>query len=555
MKNSKNNFRKIKFTIAALFICFAIADRSNAQTYVAASNSDYTVATVSAITGLNSAVIYDLHSAQIQAFVYYDAGSSSSNLYIYDAWSGNQVTRSLSHTPISTPDVIIGSGNNNSVSDSDFQVAVAYADGSGEVVVDYFNAESSSAGTPTYLFSTSPDVTSTYSGNAPSTVHIDGVSNYSGISYMPDILPTCRYAFVTWDDGGAIYAAYIDLQSSSTSISAQLIANSGTTPDVAGIQRIVSSTPHDMALITYLNGSQTLDYIEWDYTASSISSITTIGSVSGMSTISAPRIDAIDDYQYNSTGSGNSYYKVAAAVYNALTGYNEVRTYDNLTGTSGWASSGVISWGIHHPPPYNNYAPAIAMSGPFIGGTGYYAGSQYVVSHFQTAPAGDMVMMEPIDYSTYNSLFGPPYDYYGVNNTTFTSTGGVYVNSASTTCNYVNESVLFAWAYPNSLSGYDIKWRLSPYAYSFKHGIANNVPGVIKKSWQLYPNPANSFLILSCASIGTYEITDLIGLTRLNGAINGNQQQINLGILPPGNYILKTRGADGNNEAQMFVKE
>ena len=557
MKNSKKNSRKLKIIFIAFIMFFAIIINSNAQTYIAPSSSDYILTTVPAITGLNSALIYDLHSTNIQAYVYYDAASSSSNLYIYDGWTTFMATCTLSHMPINTPDVIIGSGNNQYISDSDFQVAVAYADGSGEVVVDYFNAKSSSIG-PTHNFSTSPDVTLTYSGNSPNTVHIDGVSDYSSAYYNPpnpDILPTCRYAFVTWDDGGSIYAAYIDLQSSSTSISAQFICNSGSKPDVAGIQRTVSGTQHNMALIAYLNGSQTLDYVEWDYTASSISSITTIGNVSGMSTISSPRIDAIDDYNYNSTSSGNSYYKVAALVYNAATGYNEIRTYDNLSGTSGWTSSGVISWGGHHPPPYNNYAPSIAMTSPQPGLTNPYSGSNYVVSHFNTAPAGDIVMMEPINYSTYNSLYGPPYKYFGVNNTTYTSTGGVYANSVSTNCNYVCESTLFAWAYPNSLAGYDILWCISLTPYGFRHGVSNNIPGEINKSWQLYPNPSSNYLTLSPSCAGNYEITDMIGLSRLNGDITGNLQQINISSLTPGNYILKTIAVNGNYETQMFVKE
>lgn len=49
------------------------------------------------------------------------------------------------------------------------------------------------------------------------------------------------------------------------------------------------------------------------------------------STVSIPRIDAFDDYGAF-TPTTDAEYKIVAEVFNVGTGFNEVRTYDDLMG-------------------------------------------------------------------------------------------------------------------------------------------------------------------------------------------------------------------------------
>ncbi|MFT5217407.1 MAG: hypothetical protein ACI83H_002544, partial [Glaciecola sp.] len=71
----------------------------------------------------------------------------------------------------------------------------------------------------------------------------------------------------------------------------------------------------------------------------------------------------------------------------------------------------------------------------------------------------------------------------------------------------------------------------------------------------IYPNPAASMIsIESNTSIDSYEIYSIDGSLVLSGSLNGSSNQLDVGELSKGVYILKCQG----NEVQLskqFVKE
>ena len=504
------------------------------------------IPSLSAVAGLNTALINGNNTAQIYAAVYWD-GSSTSKFYVTDySLASTLGPISLSGTPINTPDIVLGNGSGGA---DDYTVAVAYPTISG-VVVDLFHFSDNGS----VIGSLSSICSLSYSGTV-NTVHIDGVADASMISGFG--YPKCRYAAVTWDDtfSGNVYAAHVDMQASSSGTLSPQLIGSGKDPDVAAIGR---GTPTDWALITYTDASNSnLYYVEWEM-GSSPSLPATLDAMGPGSLVSIPRIDAIDDYNVNAIPSSDAVYKVAAQVYNYSTGLYEVRTYDNLLYATPtyWTSSNVVSLPVSYstPPYYDHYAPTVSMAGPAPFGGSIYDGTQYMVPHFTHGGAGsDILYMEPIDYTVSNAL-GSPQDDYWVSEYTPSSTSLVYVSASSSNCNDVGDCGLIAWAYPDGSGGINIEYKITPYTYFFKHGNTISQGRSVNNAWQVYPNPANDQLIIAntgeAGASSTYTITDMLGREQLCDDIQNGNKKIDVSRLEAGNYLIKISSQDGTSEVQ-----
>lgn len=562
MKNIKLNIKNFGATLVASFV-FLIAHSALAQTMVLPSYAPNNLVTglTSGVTGLNTAMIQGSTTGtgtvtQLFATVYLDA-SGSSYIYFNDLASSTVGSASLTASPSATPDVIIC---NSGVSPDYYTVIVSYPSGT-HVYVDYFGFyDYGSYISPT--FPTSPTSTSaTHLLSSPNTVHVDGIVDYGNVSSTG--FPYTEFFVVVWDDGsGDIFAEYINADNpppylSGTSIT-NALGNYGVYPDVAAIKRTVGMQPHDMALISYTDAAgANLYYQEWDISISTVYSATTIETIATAGDVIAiPRIDAIDNYYNNGTGSGNSYYKVASQYYNSTSGYNEVHTDDNL---GSWIPSSVISYSALNPPPYNNYAPTVALSGPAPSGSSPYTfdGTRYMVANYTNNNLGrDIVMMEPIDYGTYNTLATPPNRYYWVSQNPPHSSAGYHASCVSSDCNFISNCGLVAWALYNPIStNYDIWYKITGYPYAFRQSNLTGINSVTGKTFQLFPNPACDYLTIDITENASYTITDMTGRNLLQGNVSNGRQTININMLAPGNYLLNAITSDGVINTLKFVKE
>lgn len=215
-------------------------------------------------------------------------------IYVKDLGTGLSAT-TPPHSGGTIPDVIIG--NKTSIL-THMNMAVAYYDYIGHVVIDFYdiNGAGTMGLTVTYHSSASIPVAYTVGVLDFNTVHLDLIANHAP---LPSTQP-CDTFIVTWDDltDGSVYAAMGNLTSHSITTAPVLISNSGTEPDVAAIQRNGMPGPDNVALITYIDPATAyLMYAEYDFTSASFIMAPSVRDMNGP--FGMPRIDANDDYTSN----------------------------------------------------------------------------------------------------------------------------------------------------------------------------------------------------------------------------------------------------------------
>lgn len=536
--------------IPAMLMLVTFSNSTWAQTLITPSNSPIgpaSLAGLNQVDGVNSAMIECSNGpTQLIAIVYYDAATPTAELYIEDVSAGQSTLVTLGTTPNSTPDVIISNNVNGTV--DDYIVTVVYTDGS-TVYAEYFEVTADGSVTG-YVGPTTSTKTATYTPpSAPSSVHIDGVADYTSTGFSG--YPECRYAGIVWEEsGGGIIAEYIDVSAMPTSFSPTLISATGIVPDIAVSLRDTAvggtTIQATKAMITYTgNAVLSLRIREWDITYNVVSGEYVEGVVSVGHTITNPRIDAIDDNSINGAGTGNSYYKIVAQ-YNGTN--NQIRTYDNTLGNSGWTSSSVINYGVSTPPPYDHFAPTVAVAG---------SNPDYMVVHFTDDGAGgDIVMMEPIDYTASTQLASPPNEYYWVSQSPATSANGIYASSVSSNCNNVTNNALVVWGLENNTTTYDVWYKITTFPYGFKQDPGNNSMVKSGQPFEPYPNPAKGYIrVDNRVGAGQYSITDMTGRAVLHGELPQGENTLDLGGIVPGVYIVKIIAPNGNIQTGMIVKE
>lgn len=525
----------------------------------------------SPIIGLNTAMIsYGTPGGPANymfSSAYYDA-SGTEVIYVNDPSSGSG-TASPSTTMYSVPDLIIG--NNSLAPTKKYILACAYIDGSSNIVIDYFSIVNFGGTFYSFSYVTSNVI----SGYLPGVVHLDVIADQSNT--LSTNFPFCDNFIITWDDysGGSpnVYAQEGNLNSHSLTSAVQLINPAGSgiygyAPDVAAVRRTVSGPPvaiHDFALIPYVDaGGNILYYREWDVTSGLLAN-TTIDP-GGNSYVANPRIDAWDDYTYNSSASWYSVYKIVAQADTVIsaTPYSVVRTYDNVTYPGNFPSSDVIDITplaptySGYPAPYNDFSPTVAVSGPI----------DYRVQHYMNygVSGNDIVFMEPINLSNPWQVLANTY-YYWINSQSsplpYTTDGyGVYANAVAGPSNNPYEiNVVYAWAFYNSSSTtYDVDYKIpSPGVYSFKHGLPSSISNIHANGWSVFPNPATNMItvqgVTSFNSQSQYHILDVTGRQFLEGSLNDKATNIDVSSLIPGTYVIKITGESNVYGDLLFVKE
>jgi hypothetical protein len=72
----------------------------------------------------------------------------------------------------------------------------------------------------------------------------------------------------------------------------------------------------------------------------------------------------------------------------------------------------------------------------------------------------------------------------------------------------------------------------------------------------IYPNPVTTQLMIGNAPIGSaITLFNVIGQQVYSGTTTNDRQTIDMHTLPPGNYIIRLTGADGNRMSRVIVKE
>jgi len=568
MKNLKLVMRKVKLHLVITFICcFCVFINGFGQspTLVQPGSTDNAwYYSSNPIVGVGTAGINYGSGNSIYVSNYYD-GSGTEVINIYDPSIGG--TASISNTgTIGSIGIDIVIGNWDGVSScsscistaTDYIMATSFRNNSGDVEIDYYDVYDD--GVSTVSVNALTTETSTTSSGTYNTgwVHLDLIAEAGNTTLTG--YPFCNKYVVTWDDAytHSVYAAANALNNPNNTLTGTQINPSMTTaiqPDVAAIQRNGFGPPrpvHDIALITYSSGNSLFE-VEWDYTINSISSPTTLDAGSTSINMGWPRIDALDDYVHNSNPS-NSNYKVVAQVLNT-SHYFEVRTYDNVLGSSHYTSSNVIdisgvSGFSTYYPPYQEYMqPSVAL-GP---------GSNYEVFHYvHIGTNSDIVFMEPINVSSPSTLAGNSYYWVNSNGAPCATVNGAAdasANSVSAPVNDIGAGSIFAWALNNG-SNYEVDFKTIGSSYAFRHSSA--ITGTIPdKDLKLYPNPAMDELFISIGTTtyttSNYSIVDMLGRTMVSGKLPGTVNSIDISSLPPGNYLIKIMDVE-NNQPLMFVK-
>ncbi len=561
--------------------------------FIPASNPDipwYSDGTY--ISSINTAMIdyfdtIDHHWGGISTLIVSDyAGNGMCGGVVFrDLVSGFTVQNIYTPGPfhMAKPDIIVGNDSINPL--TDFRVAAAYSCSNlllltNQPQIDYYLVHYTGPGVFTVTF-TGSTVFSGFSTNVGAfNVHIDIIAEAGNTAATG--LPWCNKFVVTWDNfimvgvsqiwayGGRLNAPIIPMI---TPAAPAVLIGQGYQPDVAAIQRPVGAycaactpgTIDDLGLLTYTDIWTTqLFYAEYDFTAG----MACFGPIAVSNPIPAgismPRIDAPDDYTYNSPSTPFlSYYKVAAQI-GVWPGVSSI-TFDNQTPFMIGAND--ASYYIASDIPYS---PTVAF-----GGNNH---TQYQVSHYinEYAALGGVpnVYMEPIDWmlpfvpnipAIFPIPFTRPYFQINFNPILPNFVNGVNLNAISTPCNNPADQTLCTWSLFNITSGLsDVYYKTSLYnpspgsnGYSYKHSKPALISNTTTPQWQVYPNPATVNIIVNNPSTqeGHYEVTDLLGRTVLQGNLQPNMQSIDIKSLMPGSYIINMYQGGERAYNSVFVKQ
>lgn len=439
----------------------------------------------------------------------------------------------------------------------DFLLATAFRNINSQVEIDFYDVYDDGV---TLSITALPSLTCTTNIGAynPGMVHMDLIAESGNTSITGR--PFCNKLVVTWEDNltGNIYADTTTLNNPHFTLTGTQInpaMTSGNLPDVAAIQRSGFGFPtpvHNIALITYAFGG-TVNLVEWDYTANTISGVTQLDN--GMGGGGAqPRIDAIDDFQVNGNAALTNYKVVAMA----NTG---VRTYDNLLGAgANYAVSGVIdistvpgytSW---LPPSYTDFFSPVVALGP------NYC---YEVAHsmrFGTADS-NIIFMEPITRNSSTNLVSNKYYWVSSGNPNLYAIfglGSTFAVAASSAVNAPQSASIFAWSHRDVLGNWLVDYKITTAGtgFAFKQGPTATAENTAH-NWSVYPNPANGYITVSDAGSQSisYRILDVKGVEVSAGNVQGSSKLLNISTLATGTYMLQATANDGAEHRTLFVKE
>lgn len=146
---------------------------------------------------------------------------------------------------------------------------------------------------------------------------------------------------------------------------------------------------------------------------------------------------------------------------------------------------------------------------------------------------------------------------------TVTSNSSVYhTNTVSTITATVCKDSLIIHGVPVSVSGtYDSMTvtasgcdSLVHYVLTVDNNCVNGINDVNSLGFNIYPNPANDVLMISCSEqVETTQIYDMIG--QQAKLVNGSVSKLNISNLTAGVYTIQVKTMSGKNLTRKFIKE
>jgi hypothetical protein len=523
------------------------------------------------IAGINTAMINFNNrlapnpvKGTLMGCAYYGNGTAGGVVF-RDLASGFQVHKDFC-TPPSTvyvgnsPDIIIG--NSAAFPATQFIAAVAYITVSGRPQIDYYTITYTTATTFAVVLSGSTGFSNLYQS---ATIHLDVIAE-AGNTLLTGY-PWCDKFAIAWDDYSAWGPVAPDVYASLTSLNAPVPGipygatlgsvqpiGTGYQPDVAGIQRLVGITVTDFALVTFtsplFSPPQTWNTTDWDgtYTLVPPPPITNYTCLPAES-INMPRIDAIDDYNFNTPSPLFSYYKAVAEGFSGAT-------------RSSWTTDNILAGGLYFDNAAvgvlgtDQMSPTVAFGGN--------NGNEYQVCHYNVNGVGSLapqsVFMEAINQFLPGAIVGG--DWYRVNFAPTDFVNGNFLNAISTPCNDPTDQTLVAWSYFNTVAGVSqVYYKVTPYSpippnYAFRGANATGISNTAVNKWMLYPNPASTVLSVgNPGNDGNYRITDVLGRTVHSGALPAGASGIDISRLLPGTYDIAMYNNEEQTHHERFVKQ
>ena len=91
--------------------------------------------------------------------------------------------------------------------------------------------------------------------------------------------------------------------------------------------------------------------------------------------------------------------------------------------------------------------------------------------------------------------------------------------------------------------------------YNGSYNIIAGINDAVSTSFMMYPNPASDKLIVENAQAGRYVVMNVSGQVVLAGQIVSGQNEINIDNMSNGLYIINIVNANGQSNAQSFIKK
>ncbi len=539
MDKRLNLHATMRYIIVAIMLTgVALLPHNLLAQWVAPTKVDNTLGPVTPNGSINSAQItYNSNGAQLQVVSVDYINSISGPGFTINDGVNPILTQVLSHATGTNLDIIVGNRSNDPTT---FPVAVVYLY-LGNIYYDIYQVHNP-GGTLSCTY------VSTQLVGAGNSARIDIIAEASTPGPIGG-LPFCnRFAIAFCSSASAITIHYADLNGVITPASHTITTTSPSSPDIAAIQRSVAGVISDYALVTWIStpvtGNQQVEYDEMKLPAGTTSAIVTLDNHHLYAR--HPRIDAIDEWNKNNIP-GITQWQVAA---NVLDTFHKRDTlvippYDVDTLWQIWG--------------YNNNAPLFICSGSLddtlpnvepcvaAGPDQQYAITFYTGDAGATAIGNAATIIVPWPVGT------PTSSIYQVNDLSVSNIYHTLPLCNSSSCND-NTHIMVAWAYNNT----DLKYKGTANPVVFKSSSSTSVVNVITNSqWQLYPNPATNQLTLKGANeIGDrYIITDIAGRNLQQGLIFSSNQQLMIGSLVPGVYLLNLYQTGNRVALTRFVKQ
>ncbi len=535
---------KRPLTLSVLFllaICYSLTVHS--QSIIPASGCGNVIATSATANHLSSSycaeystsgntAIYGVAWDDATGNVHFTTGDGSINLPTTD------IAAPAGYAFVSNPCIMIGTPGGYGAF---LWVSVVYLAttpaGTSDLFMDVYPARNSFSGGLSYTTDIGAPTTGvqlTTTGNVSATAQPRGdIINEIRVPGLPDKISSDWFT-LTWLENGVVHAMadnFRDIYSQATThmSTARYATVTALTelayPDIAGIQRDNSGETDRMGLLTYMDFSYHIYYVEWNIGTGALSTPDIIASNG-----KEPRIDAADLYPMNSTTATIPRYNIAYRDANAA-----IYQFNDKTGVPNL----LISQTTY---PYYYVTAPMSVLGPGNSYTTVYRATNVNDIYAQQISNVTGTAMSP-DYHTVNCDLSE----------------NIIDPSASQLDNVPTlPPSIFVCGYDNISKNIWYKTTGDPLDF---RGFALGITPVAKEdqpNWQLSPNPAKGSILLSTDAYtagAAYTILDATGRIAATGQLALTDNVVDISQLSAGVYMMRIWGEHTPGQVLKLIKE